>query len=177
MGSLCLPIQYGWTSSASEKGSIRLLRISDIQRGDVNWATVPFCMTDPGNFDDFSIQKDDFLIARTGGTIGKSFLVQDVPSLAVFASYLLRVRPISSSLIPLFFLFIGCPYYWEQLIDKTNGTGQPNVNSVSLSRLKVCVPTKKYQNAVFHRYSELLPLLSKLSDFVRKSEEPVDKNL
>ncbi len=35
--------QYGFTASALENGAHRLLRITDITHGKVNWSSVPFC--------------------------------------------------------------------------------------------------------------------------------------
>ena len=58
----------------------------------VEWSTVPGCNIDADTVDQYKLEKGDILIARTGGTIGKTFLVRDVPVTAVFASYLIRVQ-------------------------------------------------------------------------------------
>jgi Type I restriction modification DNA specificity domain len=50
VGEFCEPPQYGYTASATvEPVGPRLLRITDIQNGRVNWEAVPFCQCpDPG---------------------------------------------------------------------------------------------------------------------------------
>lgn len=42
--------------------------------------------------DTYLLKENDILFARTGGTVGKSFLVQSVPEPAIYAGYLIRTR-------------------------------------------------------------------------------------
>ena len=50
----------------------------------------------------YSLNNNDILIARTGGTIGKSYIVKRLGVVFLFASYLIRVIP-SSVINPDFF--------------------------------------------------------------------------
>ncbi len=91
LGELADDISYGFTASATSKPiGPRMLRITDIQNGRVNWASVPYC-AEGASEKDF-LKDYDLVIARTGATTGKSFLIRAVPERAVFASYLIRVR-------------------------------------------------------------------------------------
>ena len=132
-------IQYGYTASASDSGSARLLRITDIQDGQVEWNSTPYCSPTASEIKKFELKTDDILIARTGGTIGKSFLVQNTPSEpSVFASYLIRISPETQLISPNFLkFFLESPYYWTQLKDNSRGTGQPNVNAKALGNLRL----------------------------------------
>jgi len=134
-------VHYGYTASANHNlKEIRLLRITDIQKNKVNWDSVPGCEIDGNNLDNYKLNNGDLLIARTGGTIGKSYLVDNLPICAIFASYLIRIIP-SSSIQPKYFkLFLDSPLYWNQLYAKSMGTGQPNVNGTSLRSLIVPLP-------------------------------------
>ena len=78
--------QYGFTASALEKGSHRLLRITDINHSKVTWENVPFC--DCKEDEKYLLKGNYILVVRTSETTGKSFLVNNQPSNAVFASYL-----------------------------------------------------------------------------------------
>lgn len=91
-GNLSHSIQYGYNAPAEETGDIRMVRISDIQNGEVLWATVPYCHISPKEIETYLLQKDDILFARTGGTVGKSFLVKEVPDPSIYAGYLIRTR-------------------------------------------------------------------------------------
>jgi type I restriction enzyme S subunit len=67
--------QYGYNASALQSGNNKFLRISDIHESKVNWDTVPFCNCD--NEETYLLKNDDILIARTGGTTGKSFKIRN----------------------------------------------------------------------------------------------------
>ena len=106
-GALSESIQYGFNAPAKEKGRIRMVRISDIQDGNVLWDTVPFCDIAENNIETYLLGKNDILFARTGGTVGKSFLVKEVPYESVYAGYLIRTR--YSSLL--------CPEYMKHFME------------------------------------------------------------
>ena len=82
--------QYGYNASALESGNNKFLRISDITNGKVDWETVPFCNCD--DEETYLLYPDDILIARTGGTTGKSFLISSPPEHSIYAGYLIRIR-------------------------------------------------------------------------------------
>ena len=56
-----------------------MVRISDIYENAVAWNTVPFCDIDDADIPTYLLRPNDILFARTGGTVGKSFLVSEVP--------------------------------------------------------------------------------------------------
>src|SRR5205823_10771735 len=91
ISDLAEPPQYGFTAAAvPEPVGPRLVRITDLQDGQIDWDTVPFCeCPEP---EKYLLRKDDVLFARTGATTGKTHLVRK-PERAVFASYLIRLRP------------------------------------------------------------------------------------
>ena len=86
-------IHYGFTASATSSGNCRLLRITDLKPSGMSWETVPYCSTSEEEAQKFSLKKNDIVIARTGGTIGKSFLIRNIEGQSVFASYLIRAIP------------------------------------------------------------------------------------
>ena len=92
LGDLSYSIQYGYTASAIPSGKIKILRISDIQNNSVDWDRVPFCEIEDREIDNYLLKINDILFARTGGTVGKSLLVENLPTRAIFASYLIRTR-------------------------------------------------------------------------------------
>lgn len=84
-------ITYGHTASATDEPvGPRFLRITDIQNGRVNWDTVPYCKCDDLN--KYALKNGDIVIARTGATTGKSFLIGDLAERSVFASYRIRLE-------------------------------------------------------------------------------------
>ena len=141
MKGITQKIHYGFTASAANAGNAKLLRITDIQDGRVNWDTVPFCDVPEKKLASCKLGESDVVIARTGGTIGKSFLLTDVSDVAVFASYLIRLIPCAEVVNPKYLMvFLNSPEYWKQLKAMSQGTGQPNVNAKSLSSLLLPLP-------------------------------------
>lgn len=164
LGLLALQIHYGHTASADhDNRENRFLRITDIQNNRVNWPSVPGCTIKPKDVDKYRLADDDIVIARTGGTVGKSYLVEGLGDLcAVFASYLIRVAPPSGTNSAYLKRALETPLYWQQLIDRTAGTGQPNVNATSLGTLLIPVPPLAEQKRIVARVDELMGLLDRL---------------
>ena len=156
MLSISENIHYGLTASADfSKQNIRLLRITDIQDGRVNWDSVPGCQCSPKKKENYSLRKGDILIARTGGTVGKSFLVEDLDCEAVFASYLVRLIPIYNSISFYLKQYLGSPPYWNQLKNATIGA-QPNVSGTKLKKLVVPIPPLAEQAIIVERVESLM---------------------
>ena len=63
LGCIIDVIQYGLSNSAESTGDYRLLRITDIQNGCVNWDTVPFTSTDEP--EKYLLHKDDICSYRS----------------------------------------------------------------------------------------------------------------
>ena len=126
------------SNSAEQTGTHRLLRITDIQDGNVNWDTVPF--TTVNDADNYLLAQGDIVFARTGATVGKSFLINELPYPTVYASYLIRIRLLENILPKYIYCFFNSQCYWEQIVDKSVGVGQPNCNGTSLKELFVPLP-------------------------------------
>jgi type I restriction enzyme S subunit len=163
LGELSSDIHYGYTASArSGIEGIRLLRITDIQNDKVNWDTVPACEISDEKSRRYLLQDNDILIARTGGTIGKSYLVENIDVEAVFASYLIRVKRISAMYSPYLKTYLGSAVYWTQLYRNASGTGQPNVNATALKQLLVPIPTFEEQRRIVAKVDKLMALCDQL---------------
>lgn len=156
-------IHYGYTASANyDIQDVRLLRITDIQENRVNWESVPGCDVKKSDVSQFLLADNDILIARTGGTVGKSYLVQGLSVDAVFASYLIRVIPSSRMGARFLKYYVESPLYWKQLFAACSGTGQPNVNGASLSQLILPLPPSKEQHRIVAKIDQLMTLCEEL---------------
>jgi restriction endonuclease S subunit len=163
LSSITRRIHYGYTASAkSELKDVRLLRITDIQNNFVNWPSVPGCEIAKDDVAQYQLERSDILVARTGGTVGKTYLVQEVPVVAVFASYLIRIQGGSALFDRYLKLFLESPTYWVQLEEGARGAAQPNVNGQTLGRMVVSVPPLAEQRRVVAKVSELMALVDAL---------------
>ena len=172
LGEICERVHYGYTASANfSLKDFRLLRITDIQNDSVDWESVPGCEISKTEAEKYLLNENDVLIARTGGTIGKSYIVKNLKVKAVFASYLIRFIPdtiINSDYLK---IFLGSTLYWQQLYEKSMGTGQPNVNGVSLSNLKYALPPLPEQHHIVQKVDQLMKLCDELEEKVKENQK------
>ena len=158
-GNIAQTIQYGYNAPALEHGVIKMVRISDIQENCVLWDNVPYCLIDENDIDTYLLKVNDILFARTGGTVGKSFLVEEMPEKAIYAGYLIRTR-YSSLLNPRYMKsFMESQLYWEQLKNGTIATAQPNCNGKTLAKMLLPIPPTKEQNRVVEKLTQLSSFL------------------
>ena len=156
-GDISQSIQYGYNAPAKKSGRIKMIRISDIHDNQVDWSSVPYCDINENEIGQYLLKENDILFARTGGTVGKSFLVKEVPEEAIFAGYLIRTR-YSENLSPLYLkYFMESRIYWEQLHNGTIKTAQPNCNGKTLSKMMLPLPPMAEQHRIVAKIEELLP--------------------
>lgn len=161
-GTISESIQYGYNAPAKENGRIKMVRISDIQDNKVLWDTVPFCDIDEESIETYLLKQNDILFARTGGTVGKSYLVKEVPKDAIYAGYLIRTR-YSNNLSPEYLkFFMESELYWIQLRNGTIATAQPNCNGKTLAHMLVPIPPLAEQKRIVAKTEELMQYCDKL---------------
>lgn len=157
-GALSEQIQYGYIASAKDSGRIKMVRISDIQDNKVIWGNVPYCDIDDANIDAYLLHDNDILFARTGGTVGKSYLVENITEKAVFAGYLIRSSYSDKLDAKYIKIFMNSNLYWKQLQNGTTATAQPNCNGQTLSKMVLPLPPLGEQKRIVAKLEELLPL-------------------
>ncbi|WP_051197971.1 restriction endonuclease subunit S [Butyrivibrio sp. MB2005] len=169
LGTICTEIQYGLSNSAESSGSHRLLRITDIQDGRVDWDSVPFTTVEDEN--KYLLRPNDIVFARTGATVGKSFLISETPYKSVYASYLIRIRLLNEIDAKYVYHFFNSACYWSQITKKSVGVGQPNCNGTALQELFIPLPPAQEQARIVPIANDLL---EKTKDIEYAKESLVD---
>jgi len=152
---VCLAPQYGWTTSAAAEGTLKLLRTTDITSGRINWDKVPFCKREPADTGKYVLRDGDVVISRAG-SVGYSQLIKK-PVRAVFASYLIRFRPLIDEYF--FAYFLKSPAYWRAISEKQLGIALPNVNASKLKEIGFPLPPLAEQKRIVARLEELFTKL------------------
>lgn len=174
VGEIAVRIHYGHTAKASKEPiGPKFLRITDIQDNRVNWEDVPFCKIKETEIDRYLLEDGDIVFARTGATVGKSFLIRGEIPKSIFASYLIRIN-LSSEICPEFvFLFFQSHDYWQQISEGQVGIGQPNVNGSKLSQLKIPIPPASEQKRIVSKIEELFTKLDAGEAELKKAKQQI----
>lgn len=162
-------IQYGFTAKACDVGNFKLLRITDIQNGKINWDLVPFVQLGQNDKKKYLLNDNELVFARSGATAGKSILMKNTPNNAIFASYLIRIVPQIDSINPKFLAyFFTSPMYWEAISNNVAGAAQPNINGTKLSELQIPTVAFLEQERIVTKLDELLPRINKAIELLRE---------
>lgn len=158
--------QYGANASAIPfgKDTFRYIRITDIlENGNLTNDKIVGIPKIDGL--QYKLSQDDILIARTGNTVGKSFLYDVKYGDCSFAGYLIRFRTDTSILLSNYILqFLHSNIYWNW-IESTIRTGaQPNVNSKEYQSMQIALPPVKEQQQIAEILSSVDDKLQVLSE-------------
>ena len=138
---LCDSVDYGYTASAETQSvGPQFLRITDIVGQYINWDEVPYCLIDEGKKNKFNLQEGDIVVARTGATVGYAKRINKRHPDAVFASYLVRLKPKSKVIGTIMGVFVESDDYKRYVRANVGGAAQPNANAQVLSNAMLLVP-------------------------------------
>ena len=131
----------------------------------------------------YILRNNDILIARSGNTVGKSYIhkTETVNETCFFAGYLIRFVIDSNLILPDYvFIFTKLSVFanWVKVTQRV--TGQPNINAEEYSNLPIPVPTIEtqqriieiYQNAQkarLNKIDEAKHLLNSIDDYILDS--------
>ena len=152
MGSLLSePPEYGAGEAGIERlndTTPRYIRITDI---DENGELLPGLGMTAANVEpQYFLRDGDLLFARSGNTVGKSYLHESerVPYPCFYAGYMIRFR-FSEKVLPKYvFAFTQTPYYHEWVSAIQRSAGQPNINAQEYRSLEIPLPPLPEQRKI-----------------------------
>jgi len=141
LADICEKPQYGYTASASdEPAGPRFLRITDINKRDwIEWPNVPYCMVEPSQKAKYALAPGDIVIARMADPGHGALIEEDVD--AVFASYLIRFRPLRDELERYLQYWLRSVAYWNTVRSTQSGTTRANLNAKVLGGFDLVIPS------------------------------------
>ena len=154
---------YGYTATAQDTGDTRFIRITDIdENGSLKKNDAKF-IDFTAELVRYQVKKGDILVARPGGTFGKTLLYKD-DCPAVYASFLIKIILNNGDLLPdFYFHFSQSNRYWFQANNLVTGGGQPQFNANVLKEIVVPLPPLPEQKAI-------AALLSTWDEAIEKTE-------
>jgi type I restriction enzyme S subunit len=143
---LCESVDYGYTASADQEAiGPKFLRITDIVPDHIDWSSVPYCPIEEERLERFRLREGDIVIARTGATVGYAKRLHKRHPEAVFASYLVRLRPRHDVESMILGVFAESQAYKDYVLSRVGGAAQPNANAQVLAAAEIVMPSKGIQ--------------------------------
>lgn len=158
--------QYGLTASASpDADGDKFLRVTDINKQNwIDWTGVPFVPTDDSLRTKYSLNKGDLLVARMADP-GKSAIYDGGPT-AVFASYLVRLKPSSYEEALFIYGFLKSSEYLDYAAGAMTGSVQKNMNA----KVIVAASLRWPDSSALSRFAEHAgPIRDKIAQIVEES--------
>jgi type I restriction enzyme S subunit len=143
--------QYGVGLSSREwsDGDPRYIRITDINDDGRLNASVVAPDGDHSDWDKAILQPGDLLFARSGATVGKTYLHGADAPLAVYAGYLIRFQLDTDRVLPEYaFRFTQSPDYRTWVASSQRAVAQPNINAKQYATLPIPLPPLDEQRRI-----------------------------
>jgi type I restriction enzyme S subunit len=107
--------------------------------------------------DCFYLEEGDLVLARTGASVGKSYLYNAKDGKLVFAGFLIRVKPNPDLLNSVYLKnYLETKSYWNWVQLMSMRSGQPGINSSEYSQILIPLPpTKAEQTAIAETLSNM----------------------
>ena len=136
-------MQYGYTETATaEPDGPKFLRITDIAQNYIDWTNVPYCPISKENYSKYVLSEGDVVVARTGATVGYSKMMgKKIPD-SVFASFLVRIRPLDNEYKYYLGLTITSAEFLKFVQTNAGGSAQPQANPPLLGEYELSIPDK-----------------------------------
>ncbi|MFR5473348.1 MAG: restriction endonuclease subunit S [Phocaeicola massiliensis] len=157
------PPKYGTSSKSLSNGDVPVLRMGNIQDGEVVYDKLVFS----NNVEDnrkYLLQDGDLLFNRTNSAelVGKTAIFKGNRHV-IYAGYLILLRPIKTNSEYLNYIF-SSPYvrsYCKEV--KTIGVQQCNINAEKVSQLLVPIAPFEEQMRIVDKIKEVVPSVDKYS--------------
>lgn len=171
LGHLLLrPPRYGINAAAVPQslGVPTYIRITDIDEFG-RFAPDPKVGVAHAKASEYCMQAGELLFARTGASVGKSYLYDPGDGELVYAGFLINIAPDPARLNPKYlFLFAQSKEYWDWIARTSVRSGQPGVNGQEYAQLPVPVPAIQIQNAVAEVMTDVDHLIAALERVITK---------
>jgi type I restriction enzyme, S subunit len=120
----------------------------------------------------YYIEDGEIVFARTGASVGKSYLYDPKDGKLVYAGFLIKAKPNPTILIPIYLkAFVSTKQYWRWINIMSMRSGQPGINSAEYGTLQIPIPpTLEEQKAIASALSDVDDLINKLEKLIAKKK-------
>ena len=163
LGEVCDSFEYGLNAAAKEFDGInKYIRITDID--DDSRVFLDSDLTSPDcdlcSAEKYKLQEGDIVFARTGASVGKTFIYKASDGLVYYAGFLIRAK-INDNTYPDFVFYNTLTKEYERFIRITSQrSGQPGVNAQEYSSFEFSLPSYEEQKKIGEYFRNLDHLIT-----------------
>ena len=156
-------MRYGTAKKSSKEGQIAVLRMGNIQHGEIDYSDLVYSSDDVDNIT-LRLQYLDILFNRTNSRerVGKTAIYRgDIP--AIYAGYLVLIRPV---LIDSEYLNYVMNSHYEWLYCqrvRCDGINQSNVSASKIGDFLIPLPPLPEQKRIVQKLTEVLQNMQEFS--------------
>jgi len=148
LGEIASSFEYGLNAAAKEyDGENRYIRITDID--DITHKFLIENVTSPDtdltDAENYKLAEGDILFARTGASVGKSYIYRHSDGLVYYAGFLIRARIKEEYDTEFVFQNTLTDRYNKYIAVTSQRSGQPGVNAQEYSEFEIQVPKREEQ--------------------------------
>ena len=151
---------YGANEKAIKaKSDTRYIRITDINEdGSLSDDFVSAQKVDTK----YLLKENDFLIARSGNTVGKTFLYKESFGKCIFAGYLIRFELDTKKIIPEYLLYYTKSTLFKSWVKNNQRIfGQPNINGQEYLNADIIIPDISKQQEIVMYVKEIYSAIAR----------------
>ena len=163
-------LEYGSGAAATlYDGNIRYVRITDIDEG----GHLGNDIVSPNTIDKkYILNEGDVLFARTGATVGKTYLYHESDGQCIYAGFLIRVVPNKELIRPSYlYYYTKSPQYKKFVISSMKVVAQPNINAKQYGDLEFEVPNLQVQDKIVEKLSLIESIIAKRTEELKRLDE------
>jgi type I restriction enzyme S subunit len=164
------PPRYGINAAAVPlaPGVPTYIRITDIDTSG-RFAPNPKVGVVHAKSSDYKLAEGELVVARTGASVGKSYLYDPRDGELVYAGFLINVAPDPKQLNPKYLaLTAQTKLYWDWIARTSVRSGQPGVNSREYAQFLLQLPDIATQDAIAGAMTDVDDLIGTLDRLIAK---------
>ena len=153
LSEMCGTFEYGLNAAAKEfDGKNKYIRITDIDD-----ASREFLLSDLSSPDicldgmsKYLLSSGDIVFARTGASVGKTYIYRENDGIVYFAGFLIRAKVNQDNDAEFVFQSTLSPNYEKYIRITSQRSGQPGVNAQEYGEYDLFAPSKEEQQRIGH---------------------------
>ena len=175
--------EYGLNVAAKKfDGKNKYIRITDID--DISHEFILDNVTSPDtdltNAENYKLEEGDILFARTGASVGKTYMYRNSDGLVYYAGFLIRAKINKSINHEFIFQNTLTKDYKKYITITSQRSGQPGVNAQEYSEYRVMIPNRDEQDKIsvyLRNLDNIVSLNQRKCDYFKEVKKYMLKNM